>query len=749
MKRVIIGLSLVGMIGLLSGPPGYAQEEAAPMEEIVVTGEKLVQPTKQTSETVYTGKEVTRKGIEIQGSKAETSVYEAVNMLPGINVESVDPFGLAAEQRNVRVRGVRSVLGAMSVEGVPNYGGNPIGPREYIYDMENMQGIAVYKGAIPADLGTGVGGRGGVFELRPRWPEEKLGVDFSQAYGSHDYYRSFFRMDSGSLPCTGTRFSSSFSYTEADKWKGPGDLGPRKNFNFMLSQPTLGTDEIKLWFNINDQVQNLYRSLTYGQVRRLDDFYYFDYNDRLAKPLNKAANRRENINYYLYNQSDLTNYDVLSIVPLTVTDYLNVTFKPYYSIEDSIIYNGATGQGGLVTKRIRDIERYGIISEANLNFPMIQATLGYWFESVDMSINTENYFPGTLAFRGFGILTESEDNGMVHSPYLKLAGKLWSFDWQAGVKYFYYTDPATKGFTNGPPPTFEPPVRAKDLDRDEKTYEEWLPSAGLAYNFTDSAQVYASYGRSLIRPYSYVPLINLYNNNRPAFIRAGVTLNDLFEGYAPEISDNFELGGRYRTDLFEINPTLFYAKHDNLLTTIYDPRITGPGLNGVNYQQNIGKATGYGFELDTSVFIKDYLTFFFNPAYVHLTYDEDLTFAGNTLEAKGKQVVDTPEWLVKSGLILKYAGFELVPMMRYVGERYADVEHKERIGDHFLADLMLSYTHKNLLKTESMRLSLEMYNLFDKRYVSTINVSDDTRAGSTSYLVGAPFTVVLRAGINF
>ena len=52
-------------------------------------------------------------------------------------------------------------MGAMTVAGVPNYGGNPMGPREYLYDMENFENIAVYKGAVPADLGTGVGARGG------------------------------------------------------------------------------------------------------------------------------------------------------------------------------------------------------------------------------------------------------------------------------------------------------------------------------------------------------------------------------------------------------------------------------------------------------------------------------------------------------------------------------------------------------------------------------------------------------------
>ena len=110
--------------------PVYTQESQSTLEEIVVTGEPIVTPTKQTSDSVYTGKEVTRKGIEIQGNKANVSVYNSVDALSGINVESADPFGLAAEQRAVRVRGVRGFLGAMTVEGVPNWGGNPMGPRE-------------------------------------------------------------------------------------------------------------------------------------------------------------------------------------------------------------------------------------------------------------------------------------------------------------------------------------------------------------------------------------------------------------------------------------------------------------------------------------------------------------------------------------------------------------------------------------------------------------------------------------------
>ena len=168
---------VMGLIGLLLSPEVWAEENAAVMEEMVVIGEKLVTPTKQPDESVYTGSEVTQKGMEIQGVKANTSIYEAIDILPGISVESPDPYGLSAENRYIRTRGVKGYFGSLSIEGVPNWGGNPIGPREYLYDTENLQSIDVYKGAVPADFSTGVGSRGGAIELKPRWPEDRLGFD--------------------------------------------------------------------------------------------------------------------------------------------------------------------------------------------------------------------------------------------------------------------------------------------------------------------------------------------------------------------------------------------------------------------------------------------------------------------------------------------------------------------------------------------------------------------------------------------
>ena len=728
-KRIACLISMVVIVAtsaLASGPE-------VRLEEMTVVGEKLITPTRQTNEQVYTGTEITRSGLDLPGAKAKISVYEAMDSLPGVQVESVDPLGLAVEQKNTRVRGVRGFLGSMTVEGVPNWGGNPMGPREYLYDMENFESIAVYKGAIPAGLGTGVGARGGAIELRPRWPEAEPGLDLDFAVGGNAYSRAHSRVDTGSLGPLGTALSLSASWTEAEKWKGPGDLGPRFNTNFMIEQPYHGDDAIEVWFNYNEVEQDLYRALGYAEVRDLHGNYRKDFNEALTGVKN------QDIYHYKNNRSEHSNMDILAVVPFTFDEMFTATLKPYYSREDAEIYQGVVSQGGTVQKRIRDIERLGLLSQLDIDMDVARLSVGHLFESVDMRINTDIHDPITGAFVKHSIQTENDGNGYVNSPFATLAGTVGAFDWQAGLKYFRYDEPASKGYV----PVGGVSTEAADLARDSRVYDVWLPSVGVSYAVNDMFQPYASYGRSHIRPYSYVPLINLYNSNRAAFQAAGVTLQEMFDGYDMETSDNFELGLRVTHERFDITPAIFYSKHDNLLTTVYDPRVAQ------SYAQNVGKATGYGLEVESNFYLTQALTLFVNPTYTRLTYDDDLSYQGNTLKADGEQVVDTPEWMVKTGLVWKVGDFECIPTVRYMGERYGDVEHKEKVGSYAVADLSVNYVNRDVSFAEGLKLSLNLYNLFNAEYVSMINASDDTREGSASYYVGAPFTAVLSVGIEF
>jgi iron complex outermembrane receptor protein len=732
--------------GEVRGESNKEEEEIEErLEEIVVVGERLVLPTKQTGETVYTGTEITRKGIAIQGEKAKTNIYEAVNLLPGVSVETPAPYGLGAEQMNIRLRGVTSYLGAMTVEGIPNYGWAPIGPRSYVYDTENLGSIAVYKGAVPGDLGTGVGDRGGAVELRPRWAEEKLGFEFSQGLGSYAYGRTYLRVDSGALPKIGTRASLSYSYSETEKWKGPGEIGPRNNANFTLVQPLASYGEAKFWFNFNDLDLDKYRPLIYQETK---DLYYRNYRKDFAEDL--TGNPWEDIYYFKYNRASFTNREYFGFLTVKPYDGFTLSLKPYYTSEDARITEGIAAWGSAsVQESKRDMDRMGLVAEVGYDRPALKVVLGYHFEAIDSDGYTKSYqiTPSGLDFAGYGIYAKAGIDH-INAPYLKLSGKVARLDWQAGMKYFTMSESDSKGYVTDWSTGRPVLVRAPDLDRDGRRWEIWLPTAGVAYNFLDNLQAYMSYGKNYIAPYAYWPLISYYYYNRYAFMAAGVTLDDLFKGYDFEESHNVDLGLRYRDRWFEVSPTLFYAKHKNLLTVVSDDRVMVWG-KPASYYQNVGKATGYGLDLEMNLFPLPNLTLFANPTWLHLTYDKDISYQGETLETRHKQVVDTPKWLVKAGAIYRHGGFEVVPTLRYIGKRYGDALHKEAIGSYAVTDLRMSYTTQRLRLAREMSLGLELNNIFNKRYVAVIRAWDDSRAGEATYLVGAPFTALLTLSAKF
>lgn len=715
----------------------YAEETG--IGEISVEAKPIVLPVKSVGDSVYTGNGVTRKGMELLGEKGKSSVYEIVSLIPGVSIEAADSYGLSAEQKNMRVRGVRSYLSSMTVSGVPNYGGNPMGPREYIYDMEDIETVSLYKGSTPANLSTGVGNRGGAIELEPLWAKKERSVAVSQSLGSFDYRRSFVRLDSGELATADTRLSVSYSNSRMEKWKGDGDTGPRENANLTVVQPIGDRFQIKMWANYNDIDQNNYRPLNYTETLALNRNRGLDYFSRLT------GDAKLDINYSGYNKASFTNKDIFWVGEFKATDALTATFKPYLSQEDAVIWSGISLQKPLVQQRIRDIERKGMMADLTYDIKTFSASVGWLGELSKWDITSQNYnlVQNRLQYAGYGALLRSGgDDNEVESPYIKIAGKMGHLDMQAGLKYFYYKEPYQTGYLSDKTNPYRL-IRAADLDRKSTDYNIWLPTAGIAYNYSKEIQFSARYGKNFIRPYAYMPLVSLYNSNRAVFQKQGINLSDLFDGYDIETSDNIEIDIRYMNEHIDISPTIFFSKHKNLLTTVYDSRVN------LNYQQNIGEATGYGLEIQVNLYPIDNVILFINPTLTWLTYDDDITYMGKTLHAEDKQVIDVPHFMLKTGAICKYGDFQFIPILTYMSKRYGDVEHKEEISSYWTADMKIDYIKKRVLYADELKISFELNNIFDKKYISIINAMDDSRQGTTSYYVGAPFTAMLSLSLSF
>ncbi|MFP4277724.1 MAG: TonB-dependent receptor [Wenzhouxiangella sp.] len=729
-------LMLVLAISLFAFETTLAMSQAEETDRILVTAERWLEPTRRTNETVYTGTEITARGMELQGVRALSSVWEAMKILPGVHMEASEGLGLGAEQRNVRIRGVPGTLGSLTLDGVPNYGANPIGPRDYIYDMENIDNISVFKGAVPADLGTGVGSRGGAIVLQPLWARENPGMQASQGLGSDSFQRSFGRLDSGRLGDWGTRLSISGSHSKADQWRGPGQIGPRRNLNATAVQPFAGRGQFRLWVNHNDLDQHLFPALDFSQVQNLSENRRFAYNaERTGIP---GIDR----NYFDFNRGTYKNTDFIGFLELNPSDALDLSFKPYRSAEDTTIFQGVTMAGGRVQRRLREATRTGAIAQAAWSGPELTAVLGYHYEDTDLEVSVENFAitPEGLVFQGFGVRA-TPDSAAIHSPHIKLAGRWSRMDWQLGLKYFRYSEGNSQGFVSRPP-DFEI-VPAPDLDRRSRTYDILLPTLGVGSQLTDQLYVYGSYGRNFIRPYMFLPLVNLYNNNRTTFQAQGIALDELFDGFDIERSENYDIGLRYTHDRFELTPTLFYARHRRVMTPLFDPRVN------LTYNQNAGSATSHGLDLQTDLFLTNNLTAFANVTYTRFTYDDDLVFQGQTLRARGNQLVDTPELILRAGFSYTRNQFEIGPSLRYTGSRFGDVQHREEIDAFTLFDLRISYTIRDWLNSDALRISLEINNIFDKTHISRIAASDFDRGGSASYQVGAPRTAVLSASVVF
>ncbi len=747
---------LVLFTTILIGSPAliFGEDKGAKLGEITVSAGRLMVPTKETGETVYTGTELTKEGISLGGVRAMSNAWSSISILPGVNFRSPDPANMASTQMGISIRGVSGSLGSMSVEGIPIYGGNPIGPRTYTLDLENFDSIALYKGAVPPELGPGAGTRGGTLQLRPSWAREDFNINFSQFFGSYQHTKTFIRLDSGKIGNLATRHSLSYSYSEEQKWRGEGKIGPRNNVNYTLVQPIGSSFEFKLWANYNDIKHHKYRTLTYQQASDLNTYQKYDYNQEFT------GNPKLDWNYYDYWTLKWTNHDIFGYLTAKLTDNIKLAIKPYYREEEKQDSSGSSSISGPKNSKNPGLQvsqwtvkRYGTLIEGTWTYGHITGLFGYQHEWQQWNDNpTKNYWinpDASLTFVGWGRYTRSTEKGYRYSPYLKISGSIDKLSWQAGMKYLKLKEGYNEGyitqFDSGGLPYA---VREPKLDYGGQTYDALIPTAGISYALSENTEIYSSFGRTFQQPYAYMPIINLYYNLYTKFQKMGITMKDLFNDYKPEITENLDVGLRIRTNYLELYPTLFLSSHKNLWTPVTpgwkDPDnpsqpLKDPSNNQpVSYSTFVGRAKGYGFELATNIFLSDRISFFLNPAYTKLEYKGDITQRGIVFNTDGKQVVGVPSWTLSTGIIAKYKAFELCPILRYVSGTYSNLAFTERISSYHVFDLKAAYKIGNIGNLKNIRLSIEAYNLFDKKYIV-----------DQGYYQGAPFTIYGSLMSNF
>ncbi len=738
------GIVLFILFAFLCSPANAQDEEneedIVSLPEMVVEGkfeeEEFVGPlfTETNTKTKITG-----KGINALGPTYKMSVPKAINLIPSVHQQSVDPLGLgdiSNYHESFRFRGIEPTGGGnpstpINMENVP-VSARPGGGAN-IYDMENFSSVSIYKGGVPANKGFGLTNIGGKIDMEVKRPGEDFSFNLKQTLGSHDARRTFVRLDSGMLPSQTAGFLS-YSNTAADKWKGEGD-SDRENAMLGLTQKIGDRIKVEAFFIHNKAEVNPYRPLNFQQASSLGDNYDLDFSDSPSDYF-----------YFGYNKNKFEDYSIFANIEYAFSQNSKVKVKPFYWNDEGYYQETITMRNGQNRIRRWDIDHdlSGLQAEYSLKMNSLDFDIGYFYLEQERpgppsSWKLYTVSGGRLVFDRWQILSNSSHHRQ-QTPYASGKYAIGPLQFEAGMKYLYYSMPAitTYNAQGIPDVSYESALgMATSIETSasaqSKDFHEILPNAGLSYVLTDSLSCYFSYGRTHGMSVSLYPY---YISQKSVFDLQGITLQDLWDNQELEIADNFDFGFRYITDKLYIVPTIYYAKHRNKTATYYDASLDA------TFPAAIFDADAYGLELEIGAIPLKNLSLYASFSYNRFYFSEDINNqAGDSISVDGNQVPDAPEFLAKGIASYRIGDITLSPVVRYFSSRYGDILQEEKIDDAVIVDFDVTYTRAfPKIWIKKMDISLSFNNIFDKEYISIINTSDYQTLGS-SYQSGAPFTM--------
>ncbi len=685
---------------------------------------------------------VSREGINILGGGAQTSFYQAADILPSVVVESPDPFGLS-NTRNINIGGKGDFHLSRNINGLPIMG--IVGGND-LYDLENISRLDVYRGPIPADKSLGVSNASGVIDQIILGPQNTPSVFAEQSFGSWNFNKTFARIDTGLLP-TGTQLFISGSTASADKWTGAGDES-RDNFALGLSQK-IGSD---LKVDINTVYSkfdgNPYKALTYAQTQNLSQYYGLDYD--------KTFNNATRANYYKFNRVSSEDFAVFANVDYRLAEGQHLVFKPYYWNNDGEQWSAA---GNQIQKWRQQNDNLGGTLEYNGHFATgTDVVAGYWWQSLappppptdQRRFNITS--SGELTFANWNTIANI-DNFVINSPYAQVTQSLGSVTVTGGVRYMSLGAPEMRYYRTAgvPDGTLDDALAYPGLTEYSdalvaaRDYNEFLPNFGITKDFGGGWSTNFAYGRNFGRP-DWGPQASNYITNRTTFQSKGIDLQDLVDNVRPEIADQFSAQLRYSNYGLTVVPGVFYAVHDHKQVKINDPAI-----NNLAYYVGTGSSTEYGAELQASYNFGSQLFAFGSATLSSETFDGDTqTLSGGALiSTKGKQIPNTPRAMFKAGVTYTWYDFAFTPVVRIIGERYGDAQNLNKVPGYTVADFNVAYNIRQKFGLDEATLKFGVVNVFDKKYISEISPNDTDLSSDAQYYVGAPRTFIGTVAIKF
>ncbi|MBU6442667.1 MAG: TonB-dependent receptor [Alphaproteobacteria bacterium] len=725
----------------------------APVEQVVVYGQG------QTRQVQTVPQE------DIIAAAPGTSPLKVIAKLPGVNFQSADPFGAYEWSARISIRGFNQNQLGFTLDGVPlgdmSYGNDNGLHISRAISSENIGSVELAQGT--GALGTAsTSNLGGTLEFRSSAPLDDFGVQVASTYGSNDTYHEFVRLDTGTLP-TGATAYLSYGLQHSHKWKGEGTQ-KQYQINGKIVQP-IGPVTLTGFLNYSDRAENDYQDMSMAMIKRLG--YRWD-NISNNWPLmvqvaevyqNQAALAGGGAEPYpgagttfpapfqtvddAYANASGLRKDTLGGVTADWSITPDLTFKAtgyYHHNNGQGIWFSPyvpTPGGGPIALRTTEyqIKREGTI--ASLTWALGSHTIegGLWYENNDFN-QARRYYGLGLAAPGRNSLDFQAN------PFYTQ----WAFVFNTETLVFHLQDDwqitdALKlnfGFKTQDVTNKANAVTGTAFNGTINSNDNFLPQVGVNYKISDISEAFADFAE-----------------NREAFVSAATSgpfstsqagFNAIKGKLKPESSKTYEAGYRFHNDTVQGVIAAYYVEFQNrLLATSAGAAIVG----NPSVLSNVGGVTTKGIEAaGTWRFAPDFWLFG-SYAYNDSTYDQNVLDGSGSIVmyTAHKTVVDAPKHILNAELGYDNGSLFGRVNVSYMSKRYYSYQNDASVPSRFLTDLSLGYRFTGNDLLNGLEIQGNIYNLFDKQYVSTVGSTGFVASGDAQTLLpGSPrtFFVTLR-----
>lgn len=679
-----------------------------------------------------------------------TSPQKILNLLPGVNAQSVDALGTNEQSMTLSLRGFTGSKLGYTLDGVPlgdgaynNYNGLSIN-RALISENLGMAELAQGIGNLSTPSSSNLGGTIAYFSNAPL---QDMGGRVVQSFGSDGNRRSYARFDSGQH--NGFSMYVSGMQAQSDLW----------------NKQSAYNESTTRQFNTKAVYENDWMRLTgfadASRTSQANDFYLS--KDAMARGLgwdwggyapnwDKAVAKAYcNKNTYVAARCDSSGPDTDADGAFTAGQILrnddlyyaaaeffpndDVTLRVlgYHHEDQGEGHNwnsGAWSNKGtakelpiIFRNTLYSIDRSGGTLGLEWQLGMHHVQVGGWYESNTSSASRyQSAVDGPRDFSGLakgqpdtGVFAQ-ETRWKTRQLYLQDTVRLLDdrLRLEAGIKTL-----DARSDARALPGIAKTPIAASSNNQfatgSLRAKDNFLPSAGVYFQLDPRQELFASYARNI------------------AMFQGGFKLGPQAVSQAtwnsqvalePEKSRTFELGYRWIGDSLQLSLAAYDVRFDNRLLQ-YNPcdsrQPVGPLCGNRFY--NVGSVTSRGAELTALWEANAHFSWYNAASYNNSTYDSDYVQNGVTVPTKGKTQADTPKLLLSSELRWQAGAWSAQLRGKYTGERFYTYTNDQGFGGYTTFDAGAAYDFGKVGVLQKVKLSLNVSNLTDKRYASNLDSS--------------------------